>query len=66
MHAIRAAHAFDGTRFLAGGATVAILVGRPHRAGHDDHRPVDVDLAEPTGLLCGADVAPRARSHAVG
>jgi imidazolonepropionase-like amidohydrolase len=46
MHAIRAEHAFDGTRFLSGGATVLI----------DGDRIVDVQTGR-EGLPAGVEVA---------
>src|SRR6476620_8619317 len=52
MHAIRAAHAFDGTRFLRGGATV--LVDGDRIAGVHTGRvdlPAGVEVTEHDGTV---------------
>jgi imidazolonepropionase-like amidohydrolase len=52
MHAIRAAHAFDGNRFLPGGATVVVdgdrIVGV--ETGRDG-LPADVEVAAYAGTV---------------
>jgi imidazolonepropionase-like amidohydrolase len=61
MHAIRAAHAFDGTQFLPGGATV--LVDGDRIVGIDTGRvdlPDGVEVTEYDGT-----VLPRLREHGV-
>jgi hypothetical protein len=66
MHAIRAAHVFDGTTFLAGAATV--LIDRGRIAGVEGGRfdvPDGVEAAEYAGtLLPGPHPAATATSSA--